>query len=215
VRYADPVAAPLRLLVFDRTCRGPRLLPGLSHAWSAGSHLYRGLGRLDAGFGADSWEQALEWLADHGGGAPIAEIQFWGHGNWGNVRLAGEVLDHAALAPGHHLQPALARVRARLLPGEQGLWWFRTCETFGTAAGHDFARAWTRWFGCRAAGHTHVIGFWQSGLHALLPGAEPHWPVDEGLRPGRAGVATALAAPSRPGAPNTITCLHGRVPEGF
>jgi hypothetical protein len=212
VGYADRVAAPLRLLIFDRTCRGPRLLPGLSHAWGAGQHLYRGLGRLDAGFGAASWDQALGWLADQGGDAPIAEVQFWGHGNWGNVRLAGEILDRTALAPGHRLQPALARVRARMLPGEQGLWWFRTCETFGTTAGHDFARAWTRYFGCRAAGHTHVIGFWQSGLHALLPGAEPHWSVAEGLRP---GAAATLAASSRPGAPNTITCLHGRVPDGF
>lgn len=188
------------------------MLPGLSHAWGAGQHLYRGLGRLDAGFGAASWDQALGWLASHGGDAPIAEIQFWGHGRWGDARIAGQVLDRTALQPGHPLHAALVRVRARMLPGEAGLWWFRTCETFGTAAGHAFATAWTRFFGCRAAGHTYVIGFWQSGLHALMPGAPPHWPVDEGLRTG--GDST-LAAVSRPGAPNTITCLHGRVPAGF
>jgi hypothetical protein len=206
------VRAPLRLLIYDRTCRGPRGLPGLSHTWAAGKHLYAGLGRLDAGFGAAGWDEALAWLGDHGGDARIAEIQYWGHGNRGNVRLGGDVLDRRALQPGHPLQPALARVRDRLLPGNQGLWWFRTCETFGTAAGHDFAADWTDFFGCRAAGHTHLIGFWQSGLHALLPGARPHWSVEEGVRPGPAG---AVAAASRPGAPNTITCLHGRVPAGF
>jgi hypothetical protein len=212
VRYADSVAAPLRLLIFDRTCRGPRFLPGLSHAWRAGNQLYRGLGRLDAGFGAAGWDEALGWLAGFGGEVPIAEIQFWGHGRWGNVRLGDQVLDRRALQPGHPWQPALDRVRSRLLPGADGLWWFRSCETFGTTAGHEFATAWTRFFGCRAAGHTHVIGFWQSGLHALLPGATPHWSAGEGVR---SGATADIAQASRPGAPNTITCFHGRVPEGF
>ena len=40
-----------------------------------------------------------------------------------------------------------------------------------SAAGHDFARAWTDFFGSRAAGHTFIIGYWQSGLHTLAPGA--------------------------------------------
>jgi hypothetical protein len=207
------VAAPLRLLIFDRTCRGRRLLPGLSHAWGAGRHLYGALGRLDAALGAASWGEALAWLGAHQAPAPIAEIQFWGHGRWGQARIAREPLDLAALAPGHPHHAALARIRDRLLPGADGLWWFRTCETFGTATGQAFAAGWTRFFGCRAAGHTHVIGFWQSGLHSLLPGAAPSWSPGEGLPPGQAPPGAALA--SGPRAPNTITCLHGRVPDGF
>src|SRR5256885_6236172 len=161
--------APLRLLVFDRTCAGRGPLPGLSHAWRAGRGLYGALGRIDAACGAASWAEALDWLGTHRPEARVGEIQYWGHGNWGNARLGGEMLDAGALAPGHVHFDRLRRVAARLLPGAEGLFWFRTCETFGTERGHAFARAWSRFFGCRAAGHTHVIGFWQSGLHSLLP----------------------------------------------
>jgi hypothetical protein len=104
------------------------------------------------------------------------------------------------------LFPLLHRIRARLVPGQDALWWFRTCDTFGTAKGQDFARAWTRFFGCRAAGHTHRIGVWQSGLHTLLPGAEPAWSTSEGLTP------SGTPAPSRAGLPNTVSFLQGRIP---
>ena len=103
------------------------------------------------------------------------------------------------------------RVRDRLLPDGEALWWFRTCETFGTETGQRFARAWTRFLGCRAAGHTYVIGAWQSGLHSLQPGETPRWSPEEGVQPG----PTPRSLTSRPGAPNTITFLHGRIPEGF
>jgi hypothetical protein len=203
--------SPLRLLVYDRTAGA------LATAWWAGKALYRGLGRLDAGFGAASWAEALEWLGSHGAGAPLAEVQFWGHGRWGLARIGSEALDVAAVLDDRHPHRArLRRVAERLLPGDQGLWWFRTCETFGTEAGQRFARAWTRALGCRAAGHTYVIGVWQSGLHSLLPGEEPPWSPDEGLRPpGPDGRAASLARTSGPRAPNTITCFHGKVPPGF
>ena len=200
---------PLRLLVYDRTCAGGPLRPGLSRAWQIGHGLYRALGRVDGACAAASWGEALDWLNERGTDASIAEIQFWGHGQWGQVLIDGERLDAGALARGHEHQPRLARLRGRMLPGDDGLWWFRTCETFGGARGHAFATAWTRFFGCRAAGHTHVIGFWQSGLHSLLPAQEPGWSVAEGVRGGTS------AARSWPGAPNTITCFHGRVPAGF
>jgi hypothetical protein len=200
-------------MVFDRTCRGRALLPGLSHVWGTGQHLYRALGRLDAAHGAASWGEALEWLAAHEAPAPIAEIQFWGHGRWGLARVGDEVLDARSLESGHPHRPALERIRQRLLPGAEGLWWFRTCETFGRAAGHDFARRWSDFLRCRTAGHTYVIGWWQSGLHSLLPGATPTWSPEEGLAPGRE--APTIALPSRPGAPNTITCLHGTIPSGY
>jgi hypothetical protein len=198
---------PLRLLIFDDTCRGRPGLPGLSHAWKAGRHLYRALGRLDAGHPSVSWADALDWLGTFRAGAPISEIQFWGHGRWGEVRIGGEVLDASALDVEHPLWPRLDRIRKRLVPGQDALWWFRTCDTFGTARGQDFARAWTRFFGCRAAGHTHRIGIWQSGLHTLSPGARPTWSVDEGVTPGGA------AAPSRAGLPNTVSFLHGHIPD--
>lgn len=206
---------PLRLLVYDRTCSGAApLVPGLSRAWWAGSGLYRALGRLDRARGVSSWAEALDWLASFGAGsgARLAEVQFWGHGRWGSARIGSEVLDASVLDEGHVHRERVRRVAERLLPGEQGLWWFRTCETFGTSRGQAFARVWAAALGCRVAGHTFVIGAWQSGLHSLLPGAEPTWSSDEGV-PGTADPRMAL--PSRPRAPNTITCFHGKIPAGY
>ncbi len=199
----------LRLMIYDRSCPRPWFLPGLSQVWGAGRHLYRALGRLDASRGVASWGEALDWLAAVE--APIDEIQFWGHGRWGLARVGDETLDARALAPGHPLHDRLARVRDRLAPGGEALWWFRTCETFGTARGQTFARAWTRFFGCRAAGHTFRIGAWQSGLHGLRPGELPGWSPGEGVKEG----PTPASLDSRPGAPNTITFLHGQIPAGF
>jgi hypothetical protein len=207
------VGKPLRLLIYDRTCDGGAWRPGLSLAWQLGNGLYRALGRVDDACGAASWAEALDWLDARGAAAGIAEIQFWGHGRWGEVLIDGEPLDAGALLPGHPHHARLARLRARMRQGDGGLWWFRTCETFGGARGQAFATAWTRFFGCRAAGHTHVIGVWQSGLHSLRPGQTPAWPADEGLPPGDPAPRSAL--PSRPGAPNTISFLHGRIPAGF
>jgi hypothetical protein len=200
----------VRLLIYDRTCRGRRALPGLSHAWAAGRRLYGALGRLDAALPAASWAEALDWLGTVEPGASISEIQFWGHGRWGLARIGDEALDVSALRPGHRHHERLAAISARMVRGDGGLWWFRTCETFGTARGHEFARAWTRFFGCRAAGHTYVIAFWQSGLHTLAPGQEPRWSTDEGLVPGGESAAWSHAR-----APHTITCFHGSVPQGY
>jgi hypothetical protein len=202
----------LRLVVYDRTCPGTGPLPGLSAAWAAGSRLYRALGRIDAWHGVASWVEALDWLAAVAPGCAIDGIQYWGHGKWGHALAGGERLDRAALVPGHPLHSRLARLRERLAPG--ALFWFRTCETFGARAGHAFAESWSDFFGCRTAGHTYVIGWWQSGLHALLPGARAHWPIAEGLRAG-SPEAPLRAAWSLPGEPNTITCLHGSIPSGW
>jgi len=201
----------LRLIVFDRTCRSARL--PLSRAWRAGSWLYRGLGRVDLVLGAASWEEALRWLAEaRPTTAPIREVQIWSHGRWGRALLESDALDEEALLPGHRLHAGLQAVRERLRPSS--LWWFRTCETFGAVAGQRFARALVEFFGCRVAGHTHVIGFWQSGLHSLGPGEEPGWSTSEGVVEGSAE-EPQRAARSGPAAPNTITCLHGGVPAGF
>jgi hypothetical protein len=205
---------PLRLLIYDRTCRGKKALPGLSHAWQAGSWLYAGLRRLDGAHGAASWAEALEWLATFRPERPLAEIQYWGHGKWGGARIANEVLDRSALLPEHPLGERLRAIRARLVPTGEALWWFRTCETFGAVAGQDFARAWTEFFGCRAAGHTHIIGFHQSGLHLLAPGQSPSWAADEGIARGTPQEPLEALRSSR-SAPNTITCLQGRIPKGY
>jgi len=204
----DP-AAPLRLMLYDRTCRGRGPLPGLSHAWSIGGVLYNALGRLDAWHGVASWAEGLDWLLDRSAGRSIAEIQYWGHGEWGGLWIDEELLTIAALQPDHAMHARLAALRPRLVPGGQALWWFRCCDVFGTQTGQDFARAWTRFFDCRAAGHTYTINILQSGLYVLAPGEEPTWSVTEGVVPG-----LSHARHSHVLAPRTITCLHNAIPSG-
>jgi hypothetical protein len=207
-------SAPLRLMLFDRTCTGPRLRPGLSHAWWSGGQLYgRLLGRLHAWHGASTWADALTWVAQHQPDRAIAELQFWGHGKWGQAYIDRQILDASALQPGHPLHAPLLAIRERLV-GPSALWWFRTCETFGALPGHDFARRFTDFLGCRAAGHTYIIGGWQSGLHSLAPGENPTWPADEGLKLGPPE-APKEALWSGRSAPNTIHFLSGKVPVGY
>lgn len=202
------MTAGLRVMLYDRACRGRGLAPGLSHAWAAGGAVFRARGRFDHVAGAGSWAAGLDALLAAAATQPIAEIQFWGHGEWGGLWIDEERLTAAALEPGHYLHARLVALRARLVPGGQALWWFRSCDVFGTQRGHDFARAWTRFFGCRAAGHTHQIMLLQSGLHVLAPGAEPTWPLDEGVAP---GLPRARASSWR--APHTITFLHTELPR--
>jgi hypothetical protein len=199
------------LLVYDETDRRWPL-PGLSSAWRAGAILYGRLGRLDADRGVSRWDEALDWIIDHRPGEPIDELQFWGHGKWGSIKVDSVPLDAAALSPGHEHHRRLCAIRERLSPG--ALWWFRTCETFGGEVGQDFAQRWADFFGCRAAGHTYIIGVWQSGLHSLKPGERPTWSPDEGIEDG-SGAAPQKALWSRWWETNTISCFAGEIPAEF
>ena len=201
-------------MVFDRTCTGAPWRPGLSHAWAAGQHLYGALGRIDRALGVDSWDEALAWLGVVGADQPIAEIQYWGHGKWGLARVDTVAFDRDSLSANHRWAPALDRIKERLLPDGRSLVWFRTCETLGCVPGQTFAQAFTERMGCRVAGHTYIIGHWQSGLHSLAPGETPQWSVEEGLRQGSPQSPTD-AHWSRAWHPNTISFLHGHVPNGY
>jgi hypothetical protein len=199
-------------MVYDRTCRGGSWPLGLSHSWWWGARLYGALDRLDASYGAASWDEALAFLLRACEGRAVSEVQFWGHGKWGEARIAGDVLDERVLRAGHPLFSQWRRLATRFTPG--ALFWFRTCETFGASKGHSFASAFSSELGCAVAGHTYIIGPWQSGLHLLRPGASPHWSSDEGLKEGSPS-SPRRALWSTPIAPNTITCFHGAVPESF
>lgn len=199
-------------MLFDRTCTGVRRL-GLTEWWRLGTNLYAWLGRIDHSFGVTSWSEALDRLLDVSGGARLAEVQYWGHGHWGNAICGEEVLDAGSLAADHAHSARWSAVRERMLRGRDGLFWFRTCETYGTDVGKRFACAFTERLDCRTAGHTYVIHAIQSGLHSLLPGEEPRWSQREGLPP--SGIPQEHALPSTWWAPNTISCLQGRIPDGF
>lgn len=188
--------------------------PGLTHSWRVGGLLYGALGRLDHWKGFSDWRSALSWLAGHRPTEPIGEIQFWGHGKWGAAKIDSEALSIESLDRDHAHHDALAAIRERMAGAERPLWWFRTCETFGAKDGHAFARAWTDFFDARAAGHTYIIGPYQSGLHTLAPGQRPPWSVHEGLAEGTPTEPTRARWSTRR-EPNTITCLHGEIPPGF
>lgn len=200
-------------MFYDQTDVGPWYRPGLSHSWWLGGHMYRGLRRLDDWRGFERWDAALDWLVERSAGTNIAEVQYWGHGKWGELKMNGISFDAGALDPG---APGSARldVLAERMTGPEATWWFRTCETFGGDAGHDFARRWTERFGCRAAGHTYIIGPYQSGLHSLSPGRKPHWSASEGIVEGSAAMPRRAAWSTRH-APNTISFLHGRIPADY
>ncbi|MFT5679613.1 MAG: hypothetical protein ACI8RZ_000517 [Myxococcota bacterium] len=198
-----------RLMIFDDTCRGQDGRLPLTWSWGAGGSLYRGLGRLDEAKGVTSWAEGLDWLA--GQTEPIAEVQFWGHGRWGRAMVGADVLDAQALHPDHPLNPALRRVRANLT-GPDALWWWRTCETYGALPGQQLAEQWSSFLGCRSAGHTHIIGLWQSGLRGIRPGQSAWWGAEEGLSEGTPA-APKRAKTSSITAPDTISFLTGTIPD--
>lgn len=202
----------LKLLVYDGTSKQGET--PLRTSWAAGARLYRGLGRIDAYLGASSWSEALAWCIRQPGDEPIEEIQFWGHGKWGEARIADDRLGASSFDADHHHAGLLYALRPRLLPRGGSLVWFRTCETFGARAGQQFAELLTRELDVRGAGHTYVIGVLQSGLHGLRPGETPTWSDAEGLSAGTPDWPCG-AHDSSASAPNTIHFMNGRVPARF
>lgn len=204
--------SPLRLLIYDSTCLGSKpYLPGLTHSWIAGKHLYQITRPFHRSFGASSWHDALQFLATIAPLYTIEEIQFWGHGKWGRVMINGSPLDTSALLPDHPYFPWLAAIKARIA-SPSSLWWFRTCETFGALSGIDFATQWAAFFQCRVAGHTQIIGPWQAGLHAIEAGQTPFWSPSNGLIKGTPEAPTASAY-SRLWHPRVISCLQPNLPQ--
>ena len=200
----------LRLLIYDGNSKAGET--PLRTSWAVGARVYRAMGRVDRFIGARSWAEALDWCAAQDG--PIAELQFWGHGQWGRALLGDEALTRASFEEGHAHRAGLDALGERLLPNGESLVWFRTCETFGASAGIAFAKTLTRTLKTRAAGHTHVIGVYQSGLHGLVAGAEPHWSPSEGLARGTPDAPEA-ALPSSASAINTVHFMTPAVPPGW
>jgi len=222
---------PIRLVIFDPTDTQSAALarararaatpdgralgsPGLSPIWRAGTVLHRLTGAADASLGATSWSEALAWAADtsRARGRPIGSVQIWGHGGWGSMALGKTALDAAALRPDHALAAPIDALRG-CLDGPESLFWMRCCSAFGHSIGQRFAEALALRLGCRVAGHTHIIGFFQSGTHSLRPGERAGWPVDEGVLR-EDGRATGARWSTR-SAPNTVSCLSLGLPEDY
>lgn len=195
----------MRVIVYDKTCVTKR--GGLSPIWAVGSRLYRALERADASRGVASWDEAFAWLGSQR--EAMHEIQYWGHGKWGQAFVGKDVFDVRAL---QSRRAQLDVIRERLLP--DALVWFRTCETLGAKRGITFAERLADDLGARIAGHTHIIGFHQSGLHCLAPGTKADWSPSEGLAEGTPE-EPRRAHGSRPWLPRTVTALNSAVPPAW
>ena len=168
----------------------------LKASWAVGCWLQKLLGQVDDYYGAESWLDALKWLASHG--ETLESVQYWGHGSPGAVWLAGKSMSVNAVAT---LKPHLT---------VESLVWFRTCSTFQGPYGHEFSRKVADTLGCTVAGHTRIIGLFQGGLHTRRPQEAPEWPASEGELPPH-----WIPAPLRWWGSNTIICLRTRIPEGW
>lgn len=181
----------------------------LGWSWKLGAKLYKGLGLIDDAFGAETWEEAFEWLLERSKGQVLREVQFWGHGNPGSIYLDGKRLDTKTIVADQKLLVYVKMLGARMRPNS--LVWLRTCSSFEGKRGKDFAKSLSKSFGCAVAGHTHIIGPFQGGLRPLKYNQEPYWDSNEGRDPN-----TRVAKSSWPMiTPNTITMLNGNIPDDF
>jgi hypothetical protein len=221
-------ARDLRLVVFDETDvrRGP-LVPrverrddgtahgtgGLTRWWRLGAVMHRVVRHAHATTGASSWTQALSWATSiaRERGRRIGELQIWGHGGWGYMGLGQSRLDLEALTKRSPLADSIDAFRAEL--SNDALFWVRCCSAFGAAPGRAFAPALADRLSARVAGHTFIIGGFQSGAHSLSPGDLPTWDPEEGVE--RLANGTAVARDSSLTAPNTLTCLRLGLPRGY
>ncbi len=218
---------PLRLVVWDATDVAPLRVPrvirrddgtaegtgGLSRWWRLGAGLHRALYRAGATAPASSWEEALRFAiaASERADAPIAELQAWGHGGFGFMRMGESRLDREALGRASKLAPLLDALRARL--AKDALVWLRCCSALGAEAGRTFAPELAARLGARVAGHTSIIGEWLSGTHSVAPAESPRWSPEEGTERTREGAVVARV--SSAGAPNTIFMLRRGLPRGW
>jgi hypothetical protein len=209
-----------RLMIYDNTTLEDGwdgfTEDGLGYSWFAGGRLYRFMRWIDKSKGVGSWSEALDWLIAEGKKKPISMVQYWGHGSWGRVWIGKEALSYKIAEQPSEVHDKWEELQKYL--AEDAVIWFRTCQTFGGGSGHHFAKKFSTWMGCKVAAFTYNIGPFQSGLHSIGPGEEPSWSKTEGMEliPGVDG-ADGRFKPimGHFGAPNTVFCLKGSVPNGW
>jgi len=188
---------------------------GLALSWKWGAVLYKLRNKVDLVIDATNWKGALTLLLILSAGKKIEEIQFWGHGRAGAAYIGTDRLDIADLLAGQQeeVRSLLLQLKGRMT--NDSLIWFRTCATFCGEIGHAFAYELAQLMECRVAGHTHIIGPWQAGLHTLSPNDKPYWSLEEGIAEGtpRRIRKHLWSIPFK--SPNGISCLTSEIPEGW
>lgn len=197
----------IRVMFYDKTrWAGEELVS----SWWAGGHVYKFFRKIDICKGVESWEEALDWMLSLDSTKKISMIQFWGHGSPGNVFINGDAINTNVLRSNHPLHLKFQALKKKLT--DQSVIWFRSCTVFQGSKGSFFAKRWAQFFNCKIAGHTFVVGPWQSGLHTLVPDQEPYWPLDEGVAEEGKGWNGSASQMSGPFQTNTIFCLRGDIP---
>ena len=180
----------MKVMIYDATDTKPGL--ELADSWAFGGKLYKQFNKLDKICAANSFKEARDFLVKLD---PIDRLEFWGHGNPGNFFINGIKMD-----PDEFFKD---------LPQIRDLIWFRSCGTIAGTKGKSFALTVAARTKTTVAGHTHLIGPLQSGLHTLKPGSLPSWSNTEGLD------KKGNMKSSYIWSPNTISCLHSEIPKGW
>lgn len=150
----------MRLVIYDNN-PGPGLgNAGLRLSWKVWAWKQLQTKESDAVFAANNWFDAVSWALKH---ESITWIQYWGHGSDGAVYCGDK-----ALKP-----TDLALLKGKFKP--DAYIWFRSCFTFKSTWGRDFARSVRKHTGVKVAGHTQLIGLTQPGLQVLSVTGDADW----------------------------------------
>lgn len=183
----------------------------LRFSWVTGGHFYKLFRGVEETKGCYNWTEALNYLSNVDSDKKIKSIQFWGHGSPGRVWINGDFLSVRSLLASSTHRSYLLKLKERLTP--ESVIWFRSCNVFAGQEGYLFAIAFSQFMNCVVAGHTFIVGPWQSGLHTIKPGERPSWSKEEGIKKKENGETQMLW--SKPWSPNTIFCLTGQIPKGW
>lgn len=183
----------MRVVIYDR-------YPGfgvgnalLYWAWAIGAHLQYLVGLADEVHGAESWDDAANWLKS----LPqeeIAQLEIWGHGGPGRPYMSQMPASHDTF---------------NFLRGRVGVLWFRSCSVLQGRAGQLFSGRVADAVGCTVAGHTRIIGLVQGGLRTRQAHTTPSWSETEGE------LSKSWIPPYLRWGPRSILCTTTRIPAGW
>lgn len=183
----------MRVTIYDKNPGSGFMQWCLSLSWAIGCWFQKLVGSVDDYYGATSWADAKAWLMKQP--APLAMIQYWGHGSPGTIWLAQQ---RVTTYDWQQLKPLLT---------PDSLLWFRVCSSFQGLAGQNFSWVLANDLNCTVAGHTRVIGLWQGGLYTRKPKSMPSWDVREGVG--------SKADHFKFWNKHTIFCLRTSIPKGW
>ena len=160
------VRLAMRLFIYDKT------QSWLTASWWFGAALRSLRPGKDVILHVNSWADMVEQLSKLPEKS-VTRVEYWGHGLSSAVECNNDLLTYK------EVYPLLERV-AHVMSGPDALWFWRTCKTFWGVPGFQYASECVRVLGCRVAGFSHKIWWWQSGLRYMGPEDSPEWDHKDG-----------------------------------